>query len=61
MKKKAHDDYWPPRQGSWEEAVDPYDVQCSRQIDQQEQQDRKEMPVQAMFEPRPPYQVPVSM
>lgn len=29
-RKHKHDDYWPPRPGSWEEAVDPYEVQGAR-------------------------------
>lgn len=28
--KAKHNDLWPPRQGSWEEAVDPFDVQLKR-------------------------------
>ncbi len=34
--KSKHTDLWPPRQGSWEEAVDPFDVQLSRFLTQVE-------------------------
>ena len=38
--KGKHSDLWPPRQGSWEEAVDPFDVQLSRLLSQVEQDPR---------------------
>lgn len=31
MKKKICEDCWPPLSGSWEETVDPYDEQFTRQ------------------------------
>ena len=34
--KSKHNDLWPPRQGSWEEAVDPFDEQLSRLLVQME-------------------------
>lgn len=32
--KGKQSDLWPPRKGSWEEAVDPFDVQLTRLLSQ---------------------------
>ncbi len=38
--KNKHHDLWPPRQGSWEEAVDPFDVQWARLLMRTEKEPR---------------------
>jgi len=60
MKTRKNDEYWPPRPGSWEEAVDPYDVQWSKQSakDQDEDQD---VPIEMMTDHRSNYRMPASV
>jgi|GEM_PF-3019290 len=61
MKKRKHDDYWPPRPGSWEEAVDPYDVQWSKVSADTRPDNRHEVPIEMLGERRPQYNVPASL
>ena len=54
MKKAARDEAcWLPRPGSWEEAVDPYDVQWARLLKQDISTAPAELPVEALATPRP--------
>ena len=62
MKITARDDYWPPRPGSWEEAVDPYDVQFSRkELPPPTSHEKRDIPLEMMVERRPKYSLPASV
>jgi hypothetical protein len=60
MKKRNHDEYWPPRPGSWEEAVDPYDVQWSEVRADTQTDDEQDVRIEVLSERRPQYNVPAS-
>ena len=51
----SDDDYWQPRPGSWEEAVDPYDVQSTRELTQQNPNEQTDMPMEVIADSRPQY------
>ena len=60
MNTMTHDDCWPPRSGSWEEAVDPYDIQTSRPVAAAKKADARELPIEALADPRPQYNMPAT-
>jgi len=55
MQTLKSDDYWPPRPGSWEEAVQPYDAQFNQRIAVAERLDADELPVEARIERKADY------
>jgi hypothetical protein len=61
MRTRKSDDYWPPRPGSWEEAVDPYEVQWSKQLAKTTRNDEQDIPVEVLTDHRPKYGMPVSV
>lgn len=61
MKKAADDDYWPPRPGSWEEAVDPYDVQWARLANRDARQEARKTPGKVTSEQHPAYSMPTAV
>ncbi|HEX2950962.1 MAG TPA: hypothetical protein VHV83_15570 [Armatimonadota bacterium] len=52
--KTFHDDCWLPTPGSWEEAVDPYDVQCTRQQPLSVVQEQGDVPTMDMLQDSQP-------
>ena len=50
MYTRNDDDYWPPRAGSWEEAVTPYDAQWTRPSGDDRQTESQELSVEALSE-----------
>ena len=60
-RKRMNDDYWPPRPGSWEEAVDPYDVQWSRVTMQTPNRSPREVPARMLSEPAQQINVPAAL
>jgi len=61
MKTRNDDDYWPPRPGSWEEAVDPYEVQWSKVQVEVSASEEQNMPIAVLSENRPNYTIPMSV
>ena len=61
MQNRNDDDYWPPRPGSWEEAVDPYEVQWRKRSVKAKQDDQQDVPMKVLTEHRPEYGVPASV
>lgn len=60
MKTRKSDDYWPPRPGSWEEAVDPYEVQWSKQNRKDRDEDQN-VPVEVIADRNQTYTMPASV
>ncbi len=56
------DDYWTPRPGSWEEAVDPYDVQFSRGLPRKKKKvHERDVPIEVLTDPRRNYHLPAAL
>ncbi len=60
--KKSVDDYWRPLAGSWEELVEPYNVQRHRKDENEKSGDDRSLPVDTFVErPTDPSQrLPIS-
>ncbi|MHB9026261.1 MAG: hypothetical protein ACYC7E_19145 [Armatimonadota bacterium] len=59
MKMKSRD-YWKPQPGSWEEAVDPYDVQRSRVKQASMKQERDDIPFRTLDNHKTPPPIPMT-
>ena len=60
-RKRMNDDYWPPRPGSWEEAVDPYEVQWSRAGVRADERASRDVAVGALKDQRSRPNVPAAV
>ena len=49
--KTLHDDCWLPLPGSWEELVEPYDAQLTRQESLESPREQPELPMEVIAEP----------
>ena len=45
----VHDELWPPVKGSWEESVEPYDVQLTKYALRKRPEEEKPVPMIILF------------
>jgi len=59
--KGKHKDLWTPRQGSWEEAVDPFEVQLTRIMAQLEGDPKQNSQLEKVIDRYAKYKMPASV
>ena len=58
--RRLLDDCWPPRPGSWEEAVDPYDEQLTRFEPKRQKDEQTDTPLELFIERQSDMRIPAS-